>query len=113
VELSRLSCHRAKKMALSILDGRDGEQYRHIREYASTIIKWNPGSSAFIQRDGRFFQQMYVSLAACKQVFLAAYRPMICVDACFLKGNGVVNCMQPLPRMITMIFTLSHMRYAR
>lgn len=27
VELSKLSCHRAKKMALSIVDGRDGEQY--------------------------------------------------------------------------------------
>jgi hypothetical protein len=51
VELSRLSCHRAKKMALSILDGRDGEQYRHTREYASAIIKWNPSSSTFIQRD--------------------------------------------------------------
>jgi hypothetical protein len=79
VELSRLSCHHAKKMALSILDGRDGEQYRHTREYASVIIKWNSGSSAFIQRDGLFFQRMYVSLAAC--------RPMICVDACFLKGK--------------------------
>jgi hypothetical protein len=39
VGLSRLSCHRAKKMALSILDGRDGEKYRHTREYASAIIK--------------------------------------------------------------------------
>jgi hypothetical protein len=30
---------------------------------------------------------MYVSLAACKQGFLAGCRPMICVDACFMKGK--------------------------
>jgi len=30
---------------------------------------------------------MYVSLAACKQGFLAGCRLMICVDVCFLKGK--------------------------
>lgn len=30
---------------------------------------------------------MYISLSACKQGFLAECRPMICVDACFMKGK--------------------------
>jgi len=33
------------------------------------------------------FQWMYVSLAACKQGFLDGCRPMICVDAYFMKGK--------------------------
>jgi hypothetical protein len=32
-----------------------------------------------------FFQRMYVSLVACKHGFLVECRPMICVDACFMK----------------------------
>jgi hypothetical protein len=85
VQMTILSCHRAKKMAIEILDGRDGEQYCHTREYCNALRKWNPGSSAYIQRDGVFFQRMYVSLMACKEGFLAGCRPMICVDACFIK----------------------------
>jgi hypothetical protein len=30
---------------------------------------------------------MYVSLAGCKRGFLDGCRPMICVDACFMKGK--------------------------
>jgi hypothetical protein len=87
VDFKMLSYHRAKRMALAILDGIDGEQYKHTREYANALLQWNPGSSAFIQRDGVFFQRMYVSLAGCKEGFLAACRTMICVDACFTKGK--------------------------
>jgi hypothetical protein len=87
VELKLLSCHRAKRMALELLDGIDGEQYKQAREYTNALLHWNQGSSVYIQRDGVFFQRMYVSLAACKQGFLAGCRPMICVDACFLKGK--------------------------
>jgi hypothetical protein len=76
-----------KKKALEILDGIDGEQYKHTREYANALLHWNQGSSAYIQWDGVFFQWMYVSLAAWMQGFLAGYRPMVCVDACFLKGK--------------------------
>jgi hypothetical protein len=85
VELTLLCCHRAKKMALDILDGRNGEQYKHTREYASALLLWNLGSLAYIHRDGMFFQQMYILLVAYKQCFLAGCRPMICVDVCFMK----------------------------
>jgi hypothetical protein len=113
VELPLLSCHCAKKMATDILDGRDGEQCKHTKEYASALLQWNPGSSAYIQRDEVFFQRMYASLAACKKGFLARCRPIICVHAYFMKENGVANCLQPSPGMETMIFIRSHMQYAR
>jgi hypothetical protein len=58
-----------------------------VREYGNALRKWNPGTSAYIQQDGRFFQQMYVSLATCRKGFLEACRPIICVDACFLKSK--------------------------
>lgn len=87
VEISLLSCHRTKKMALDILLGKQGEQYKHIREFAGVLIEWNPSTSAYIARDGMFFQRMYVSLAACKRGFLDGCRPLICVDACFLKSR--------------------------
>jgi len=56
VEMKLLSCHRAKRMALELLDGIDGEQYRHTREYANALLHWNQGSSTYIQWDGVFFQ---------------------------------------------------------
>jgi hypothetical protein len=43
-----LSCRRAKRMALEILDDIDGEQYKHTREYDNALLQWNSGSSAFI-----------------------------------------------------------------
>jgi hypothetical protein len=52
-----LSCHRAKKTAIDILEGRNGSQYCHTREYCNALRKWNPGSSAYIQRDRVFFQR--------------------------------------------------------
>ncbi|XP_062150890.1 uncharacterized protein LOC133859491 [Alnus glutinosa] len=58
VEFKMLSCLRAKRMALEILDGIDGEQYKHTREYANALLQWNLGSLAFIQRDGVFFQRI-------------------------------------------------------
>jgi hypothetical protein len=77
VGMKLLSYHRAKRKELEILDGIDGEQYKHTMEYANALLHWNQGSSVYIQRDGVFFQRMYVSLAACKQGFLAGCRPMI------------------------------------
>jgi hypothetical protein len=87
LDFTLLSCHRAKRMALSIINGRHHDQYRHTREYAMALLKWNAGSSAYVRRDGVFFQRMYICLDGCKKGFLAGCRPMICLDACFLKGE--------------------------
>ncbi|XP_059432442.1 uncharacterized protein LOC132165776 [Corylus avellana] len=87
VELTLLACHRAKRMALKLLAGSDDGQYKLTRAYCNALRQWNPSSSTYIQRNGLFFKRMYVSLDACKRGFLAGCRPMICVDACFMKGQ--------------------------
>ncbi|XP_059461967.1 uncharacterized protein LOC132190960 [Corylus avellana] len=51
------------------------------------ILSTNPGSSAFVHRDGAFFQRMYICLDACKKGFIHGCRPIICLDACHLKGD--------------------------
>ncbi|XP_059436290.1 uncharacterized protein LOC132169240 [Corylus avellana] len=87
VELTLLACYRAKRMALKLLARSDDGQYKFTRAYCNALRQWNPGSSTYIQRNGIFFKRIYVSLDACKRGFLAGCRPMICVDACFMKGQ--------------------------
>ena len=69
VEMALLTCHRTKRMVLELLSGRHDKQYKHAKEYANAILKWSLSSSAYEQRDGKFFQMMYVSLDACKRGF--------------------------------------------
>jgi hypothetical protein len=47
VEFKMLSCRRAKRMALEILDGIDGEQYKHTREYANALVMFYCGNCGF------------------------------------------------------------------
>jgi hypothetical protein len=78
-------CYRAKKEALRQIFGSDSSQYRLTRRYALTILSTNPGSSAYVCRDGAFFQRMYICLEVCKKGFKSGCRPMLCLDACHLK----------------------------
>jgi hypothetical protein len=80
-------CYRAKREALRQVFGSHSGQYRLTRRYANAIRLTNPGSGTFIQRDGPFFQRMYISLDACKKGFINGCRPVICLDACHLKGE--------------------------
>lgn len=80
-------CWRAKKAALKAIFGGHSEQYRHARSYCEAIMKWNPRSSAFVQQEGPCFQRMYICLYACKAGFKYGCRPIICLDACHLKGE--------------------------
>jgi hypothetical protein len=36
---------------MGILIGKKGEQYKHVQEYGNALRKWNPSTSAYIQRD--------------------------------------------------------------
>jgi hypothetical protein len=72
LDFTLLSCHRAKRMALSIINGRHHDQYRHTREYAMALLKWNVGSFAYVRRDGVFFQMMYIVWMVVKKGFWMA-----------------------------------------
>jgi hypothetical protein len=54
-------------MATNQVNGSYEEQYKHTREYREAILRWNPGSSVFIQKEGLFFQRMYVCMDAYKK----------------------------------------------
>ena len=80
-------CYKAKKEALHQLFGSHSKQYHLIRRYTSAVLNANPGSSVNIQRDGAFFQRMYICLDACKNGFKYGCWPIICLNACHLKGG--------------------------
>ena len=88
-------CYRAKREALSQVFGSHFGQYHLTRRYANAIRLTNPDSSAFVQKDGPFFQRMYISLDACKKGFINGCRPVICLDACHFKGEHGGNCCVP------------------
>jgi hypothetical protein len=58
------------------------------------MLSTNLGSSAYVSKDGAFFQRMYICLDACKKGFKSGCRPILCLDACHLKGayGGQLSC---------------------
>jgi hypothetical protein len=61
--------------------------YRLIWRYMSAILSTNPCNSAYVHRDGAFFQIMYICFYVCKKGFKYDCRPIICLDTCHLKGK--------------------------
>jgi hypothetical protein len=53
----------------------------------SAILSTNHGSSAYVSRNEAFFLRMYIYLDACKKCFKSSCQPIICLDACHLKGE--------------------------
>jgi hypothetical protein len=82
---SRSKLARAKRLAMKEINGDEEKQYNMLWKYAHELRKSNPQSSFFLNLDGNLFKSMYVSLGACKMGFLAACRPLICLDGCHLK----------------------------
>jgi hypothetical protein len=70
-------CYRAKKEALWQIFGNHSSQYQITRRYALAILSTNPVSSAYVCRDGAFFQRMYICLEACKRGFKSGCWPML------------------------------------
>ncbi|XP_058725528.1 uncharacterized protein LOC131596807 [Vicia villosa] len=91
VKLSVDQAYRAKKKAIELIQGAGREQFIHLRSYAEELLKSNPNSTVKIQCDdsacGPVFERIYVCLEACKSAFATTCRPLIGLDACFLKGD--------------------------
>ncbi|XP_021658767.2 uncharacterized protein LOC110648739 [Hevea brasiliensis] len=107
VEVSLQRCYRARRKTKKVIEGDVKEQYRRLHDYATTIMKFNPGScmkiktfladSPIIQNEQNeeiltpipkqicVFEYMYVRFAAQKQGFFAGVRPWIGLDGCHLK----------------------------
>nr|XP_027186490.1 uncharacterized protein LOC113784480 [Cicer arietinum] len=91
VKLSKYQAYRAKVRAIEMIQGAQREQYAHLREYADELRRSNPNSTVIIKCGmsdiGPVFERIYVCLEACKAAFANTCRPLIGLDACFLKGE--------------------------
>lgn len=88
----RQKLYRAKRKAIEMIQGNIHEQYPKLRQYCHEILKTNPGSTAVLKVQGPplyrhpRFQRIFVMFDAMKRGFLEGCRPVIGLDACFLKG---------------------------
>ncbi|CAJ2628837.1 unnamed protein product [Trifolium pratense] len=91
VKLSHDQAYRAKLKAIEIIQGAGRDQFIYLRSYADELRESNRNSTVIIQCDmanvGPIFQRIYVCLEACKAAFAFTCRPLIGLDACFLKGE--------------------------
>lgn len=76
---------RARRLILHTIHGDEVHQYNSLWDYGHELRKSNHGSSFYLNLAGNLFSSCYMSLDACKRGFLAACRPIICLDGCHIK----------------------------
>ncbi|XP_074278428.1 uncharacterized protein LOC141602017 [Silene latifolia] len=91
IHVTYMRCWLARARAKLMIHGNGKDQYAKVWDYALAILKYNPGSSYFvacdnIERPPPIFKRFYVCLKACKDGFIAGYRPILEVDGCHLRG---------------------------
>ena len=63
----------------------------YLRSYGEELIRSNPNSTVIVKcgmsEQGPVFERIFVCLEACKAAFAYTCRPLIGLDACFLKGE--------------------------
>ena len=82
---SRSKLARARRLAMKEIHGDEVAQFNKLWDYAGEVRRSNPGSSIFMKLKDGHFSSLYYSLYACKKGFMAAYRPIICIDGCHIK----------------------------
>ncbi|KAL0463410.1 UNVERIFIED_CONTAM: hypothetical protein Slati_0228600 [Sesamum latifolium] len=88
----RQKLYRAKRKANEKVQGNVHKQYSKLRQYCNVILKTNPGSMVVLKIEGPplfrnlTFQRIFVMFDAQMKGFLEGCRPIIGLDACFLKG---------------------------
>ncbi|XP_072058246.1 uncharacterized protein [Arachis hypogaea] len=90
VQLSRTNITRSLGDARKIVRSDEAAQYAKLRNYAEELLRSNPGSTVKLsvnaQAEGDpIFQNFYVYFQGCKQGFVHGCRPLIGLDAAFLK----------------------------
>ncbi|KAL4282620.1 hypothetical protein GQ457_16G009370 [Hibiscus cannabinus] len=84
--VSRVTCTKARELAIEMIERNYKDQYARIYEYLLELRTTNPGTTTICHLDSRLFQRLYVCLEACKNGFKAGCRRIISVDGCYLKG---------------------------
>ncbi|XP_074300032.1 uncharacterized protein LOC141631231 [Silene latifolia] len=91
VHVTYMRCWLARSRAKLMIHGNGKDQYAKVWEYALAVLKYNPGSSAFvvcdnIERPPPIFKRFYICLKACKEGFITGCRPILGVNGCHLRG---------------------------
>lgn len=90
-KLSHDQAYRAKRKAMELVQGDGIEQFTHLRNYGQELLKSNPNSIVVIQcvdsNGNHVFERIYVCLEASKAGLAKTCKPLIGLDACFLKGD--------------------------
>jgi hypothetical protein len=92
---NRWKLSRARKQALSIINGDEDAQFSLLLDFGQELRKSNP-ESKFLLTTNRVqgigdeppkehLSTLYWSFDACKRGFLRGCRPLICVDGCHIK----------------------------
>ncbi|XP_059434845.1 uncharacterized protein LOC132167826 [Corylus avellana] len=93
VDVHVSSLYRARKKARESIYEKFDEQYHRLWDYCSMVRSTNVGSCLLLMVERPMpqvpcrFQRIYISLAAMKNGFLEGCRPVVGLDACFLKGT--------------------------
>ena len=91
IHVSLGQCRRAKKNALTIIEGTLTEHYARLWSYGAELRRSNPGSTVrlSVERgpdDKSYFSKMYVCFEGVKRGWIEGCRRVIGLDGCFLKG---------------------------
>lgn len=91
VEVKYYKAYYARQRAFLMIFGDASVEYHKVWDYAATIRKYYPGSTAIVKVDDienppPKFQRLYICLQPCKEGFMAGCRPILGVDGCHLKG---------------------------
>jgi hypothetical protein len=87
------SLYRAREKARESIYEKLDKQYHRLWDYCSMVKSTNVGNCLILMVERPMpevpcrFQRLYVSLAAMKNGFNKGCRPIVGVDACFLKGH--------------------------
>ena len=92
LNVSKFKIYRAKRKALGLIMGDHKKQYLRLWDYCEMVRLQNPGSMAKLKVErpsnapNPLFQRMFISYDAQVKGFLSGCRPIVGLDACFLKG---------------------------
>ncbi|KAM0861761.1 hypothetical protein ACQ4PT_045688 [Festuca glaucescens] len=83
---SRSKLERARRFALTQINGDELAQYNLLWDFVAEIRRSNPGSTMFVNAKAGLFENCYMSLDACKRGLLVGCRPVIGIDGCHMKN---------------------------
>ncbi|XP_057478210.1 uncharacterized protein LOC130765725 [Actinidia eriantha] len=92
LDVSQNQVYRAKRKAFEIIQGNHREQYLRLWDYCEMVRRQNPGSTALLKLErpwlaaSPIFQRLFICYDAQVKGFIEGCRPIIGLDACFLKG---------------------------